>query len=356
LKKYELVMQWVKNSISDGQLTPGDKLPSETELISKFNISRNSIRQAINTLIREEIVESRKGIGTFILRKNSRKSYDIGFVCYQMSSYIFPKIISGCNKIIQKNGYNLIINESFYDVDIERQILNNLLNKNVEGLILIPMETREGRNNSDLLKVFEEKNIPVILLDNYFPEQAFATIALDDFNAGRKAAEFLWEKNHRNIGVIYSSDYYPKRQRLKGILSYFNERSFPIEAENIIELENQGSGIKNYRKIKSSIQYKSTYPTAFVCSSDDEAVILMHCARKLGFDIPKNLSVISFDNSDISNFSNPRLTTLNHPSAYMGELAANLLLSWLNYPEIKMNSKTLINSYVVNRESVLKLK
>jgi GntR family transcriptional regulator of arabinose operon len=355
MKKYELVKNWVLDSIEKGYLAPGDKLPSESELINKFGISRNSVRQAINELIRAECVESKRGIGTFILRRQMRKNYNISFLCYRTSSYIFPKIIHGCNKVIQKSGFHLLINESWYDLDVERQILKSLLKNRIEGMIITPVEGKGNQNNLDLLLEFEHKGIPVLLLDNYFPKQDLASVALDDYKAGRMAAEYLWERGHRNIGVIYSTDYYPKRLRFEGIQSFLLEKGTSINPEHIIELPDQGSGIRIYRKIKSSLVNKKTFPTAFICSSDDEAIILIHNAKKMGLNVPECFSVISFDNSDTSNYSHPRLTTMNHPSEYMGELAASLLINRLNYPEIKMKSQTLIESYVVKRDSVADL-
>lgn len=78
----------------------------------------------------------------------------------------------------------------------------------------------------------------------------------------------------------------------------------------------------------------------------------MYRARHHGIGIPGDLSVISFDNSEPAKFSHPQLTSMNHPSEYMGELAATLLLNCIYCREEPLRTRTVIASSVVRRDSV----
>jgi DNA-binding LacI/PurR family transcriptional regulator len=100
---------------------------------------------------------------------------------------------------------------------------------------------------------------------------------------------------------------------------------------------------------------QGSVPTAIICSSDDEALMLIRQAKRAGINVPDDLSVISFDNSDLARFSHPRLTSMDHPSDYMGELAATALLSRVYHAETPVRTRSVIDSSVVNRDSVLDL-
>ncbi len=107
-KKYEAVQTFLRSKIESGVIVPGEKLPSESELMAQFGISRNAVRQAINELIKERLVESRQGIGTFCVKRTQGTSMLIAMVAFRISSYIFPRLVSACNQSIQRDGYTLL--------------------------------------------------------------------------------------------------------------------------------------------------------------------------------------------------------------------------------------------------------
>jgi GntR family transcriptional regulator of arabinose operon len=352
VKKYETVKAWIKSNIDSGLIVPGEKLPSETELMARFGVSRNAVRQAINELGSEKLVESKHGIGTFCLRRIQGKTMMIGLVCFRSSSYIFPKIIHGCNKVVQKNGYHLVLNESWYDINNERNILLALSSNKVDGIIITPIQSDTDKNNGELLRKIEESGIPVVLLDNRYPDHSFTNVVLDDYQAGIEAARYLWNCGHRSIGILYSFNYRPKLQRKEGALRFLAEQRTPGSEENIIGIEGQSSAKKTYGQIRDIFRKRTDYPTAFICSGDDEALMFMYVAQKHGIRVPEDISIVSFDNSEMARYSHPRLTSMNHPSEYMGELAATLLLNKIYHPEIVFNSQTVISSQLVKRDSV----
>lgn len=352
MKKYEIIKNWLQNNISTGILVPNDKLPSESELMNQFGVSRNAVRQAINELIKDQLVESRHGIGTFVVKRRNDGTSNIGLICYRTSSYIFPKIIHGVNKIIQKSGYNLLLSESWYDLNIEKALILGLRQKNLGGLIITPVQDEGVRNNAKLLRELEQKGVPVVLLDNDFPEYNFTSVVLADKNVGIEAARYVWDAGHRDIGIIYSRNYRPKILRKEGSLFFLSNQGSPLSNDRIFGIEGQSSGRKVYREIRTIVDTVAKLPTVFICSSDDEALILMYILRKKGVKVPDDVSIISYDNSQSSQFSYPGLTTINHPSEYMGELVASMLLNKINNPGIRINSRTTIDSYVVKRDSV----
>ena len=146
MKKYETVAQWVRDEISSGNLHPGDKIPSENEMTQQFGVSRNVVRKAIDLLNSEGITETMKGIGTFCRSKsvNPLETGNIGFVCFFSDSYIFPRIIKGCSQVLYREGFQLMLNQSEYDIGREREILKVLRDKKVDGIIIEPVFSGSG--------------------------------------------------------------------------------------------------------------------------------------------------------------------------------------------------------------------
>lgn len=352
MKKYETVMHWVRSGIEAGRISPGEKLPSEPELMRQFSVSRNAVRQAISELSNEGFVQSRHGIGTFCVRRVSGKTRMVGLVCMRLASYIFPRIIHGCNRVIQREGYSLLIHESWYDLNVERALLEGLRDKRVDGIIITPVEGRGGETNADLLAEMEQEGVSIVLLDNEYEGHDFTSVVLDDEEAGAKAASYLWQKGHRNIGILYSENYRPKVLRRDGAMRFLEEMGRPVRPEWLIGIEGQTSPRRTYGQIRSLFRSELRLPSAMVCSSDDEALMFMYQARRHGIGVPDDLSVISFDNSDLARFSHPRLTSMNHPSEYMGELAATLLLNSIYRRDAPARTRTVIASSVIRRESV----
>ncbi len=352
MKKYETVMTWVRENIESGRVLPGEKLPSEPELMARFGVSRNSVRQAITELIKDKLVESRHGVGTFCIRRTRDRSMLVGLVCLRVNSYIFPRIIQGCNRIMQKNGFNLLINESWYEMAQERSLLMALREKRVDGIILTPVEEDGSRSNADLVKELEDSGIAVVLFDNEYTGLDFSSVVLDDFGAGRTAAKYLWDCGHRDIGVVYSANYRPKVLRKNGVEDFLRQQDVNVRPEWRVGIEGQFSPFHTYGQIRELFHMAGTLPSAVVCSSDDEALMFMRQAQRAGVRVPDDLSVISFDNSDLARFSHPRLTSMDHPSDYMGELAATALLNRIYHADTPVRTRSVIRSAVVRRDSV----
>lgn len=356
MKKYEMIAKWVKEEIGSGNLHPGDKIPSESELTKKFSVSRNAVRQALDLLSKEGITETLKGIGTFCRSKsvNNQHSMNIGFICFFSDSYIFPKMIQGCSKILFNEGYQLMLNQSEYNLKKEREILQKLREKKVDGIIIEPVYSGSGESNIDMLINIQEEGIPVILLDNEFPQHNFSSIRMDDQTGGFQAAEYLWNMGHRDIGIFYQQDYLAKIRRKEGALQFLKSRG--MDSENIMQIGFTGQGEKStaYKMARQIFQSQSI-PTAFICSNDEDALHLIRLAEKKGYQVPGDISIISFDNSETAQLEQISLTSFEHPSAYIGHLAAKALLEQIQNPEIGIKMNTVIAPRLLKRKSVKKL-
>ena len=353
MKKYELVESWIRESISESRIAPGERLPSESQLCAQFSVSRNAVRQAIHNLSHDGWVESVKGVGTFCRSRvsDSRLTTNIGFVCFFTGSYIFPEIIRGCDRVLYKRGFHLILNQSEYDLEKERTILESLERKRVDGIIIEPVFDG-GRSNASLLERLSAEGTAVVLIDSYFPEREFSFVALDDRLGGEKAASFLWEKGHRKIGIFYQNDYQVKILRRQGAAEYLEAQGAAVRDEWIVGFRGQGPASEARAAAARFFDEADELPTAFVCSNDEDALQLIREAERRGIRVPEDLSVIGFDNSSIAELEQVSLTSVHHPSFSMGEAATTILLDKILRPELHFVTRTIISPTLIERNSV----
>ncbi|WP_298002238.1 substrate-binding domain-containing protein [Oceanispirochaeta sp.] len=350
--KKQMVADWVKKSIRSGVIQPGDKIPSESEITERFGVSRGSVRQSIQILVTEGILESRQGIGTFVCNAPRSESSTLAFVCYRNYSYIFPEMIHGFNSVLQRNRRRMILGETRYGLDLERKILLDLIENGVSGIAITPVEGDQGQNNLELFEKIENRGIPIVLLDNDLGCDQLDSVVQDDFLGGRQAGDTLINQGHRRIGIVYSTNYHPKLQRMKGVKNALNSVGLELESRHIVGIKGQSSARRAYLQIRNYVYNSKNLPTAFVCSSDDEALMLMRNLKRRGMKIPEDVSIISFDNSEISRLSRPTLTTMDHPSMHMGELAANVLIGRLAISGFRTHTRIVVEPNLISRKSI----
>jgi GntR family transcriptional regulator of arabinose operon len=354
MRKRQLVEAWIRSRIDDGALMPGEKLPSESQLCDQFGVSRNVVRQAIANLAREGLVESTRGVGTFCKAHlpASVLSTNIGVVEYFISSYIYPEIIRGCYHTLSRRGFALLVNQSEYNLEQERAVLTALRKKKVGGIIIAPIYGAGDHSNALLLEEMQAEGTAIVLCDDYYPGRSFSSVTLDYHACGEAAAAHLWHHGHRKIGIFYQKDFLVKATRMKGVLEYLGRMEAPVRPGWIIGFNGQGPNGEAPAAAERFLKTAKELPTAMVCGNDEDALRLIEAAEHRGLQIPHDLSVVGFDNSQIAQMEKISLTSVDHPSFEIGERAASILLDRILHPEIRLVTRTVISPALVERSSV----
>ena len=124
--KYQNLINYIQEQISDGQLGPGEKVPSENQLSEQFHISRQTVRKAIGTLEEDGLVQRIRGSGTYVSfdrRKNLEQRNSIAVVTTYVDSYIFPRILQGMQNTLFESGFSVQIYFTNNTLDREKSIL-----------------------------------------------------------------------------------------------------------------------------------------------------------------------------------------------------------------------------------------
>ncbi|NLK22400.1 MAG: GntR family transcriptional regulator [Epulopiscium sp.] len=352
--KYIKVKEFIKKYIADGELKNGDKLFSEHELANKFQISRHTVRKAIGELINEGWLYQIQGKGTFVASTDGmkkKKTKLIGVVTTYLKDYIFPSIIYGIDEILSKEGYTILLGHTNNEFQKERDCLLNMLSNDLEGLIIEPTKSILPNPNLDIYKKFKAKNIPIVFIHAYYNQINSSYVIEDDILGGYLATKHLMDKGHRNIVGIFKSDDMQGHARFQGFVRAHRERDIDINEDAVIWYSSQDRDIlfSDYRYFNQSINKEKKY-TGIICYNDLIAMEIIKLFKSQGLDVPKDYSIVGFDNSELAQQGEIKLTTVAHPKEVLGRKAASNLISQLkgnqNIMQDRIEPKLMIRNSV----------
>ncbi len=343
ISKYVELMNWLEKQIINGTLVFGDKIPSENELGEKFSISRQTVRQATSVLESRGLLERRRGSGTYVKytetdKENIFKSAKtIGVVTTYLNDYIFPEIVRGIDKTLEKQGYFVQMSLTYNNTEKEANILNNLLVKDIEGLIIEPAKTGLPNVNVDIYKKIQEKEIQFIFINTSHAGLDIPCISMDDYACGKEAVKYLLKNGHRNIGGVFKIDDMQGRVRYAGCVDALREEKISCADNNLIWYTTEDKDESFFNHFQDRILRISEECTAMVCYNDEMALKIIKILYSVGKTVPNDFSLISFDDADIDlqiKFG-IGLTTFAHPKEDLGKTAAKTLLKLMRHEQME---------------------
>ena len=149
----------LKRQIMSGEIRPGDKISSENVLAKEYDISRQTVRKAIDILRNEGFLYAEHGRGTFCsdMIKQEGNSGNIAVVMTYLSDYIFPYIIRGIDEVLEKEEYSILLKSTHNYRKVEAKCLEELVKKNIDGLIIEPSKSQIAFKNHDIFLFLQIK-------------------------------------------------------------------------------------------------------------------------------------------------------------------------------------------------------
>ncbi len=347
--KYAIVQEWIKSEINKGSYKNGEKMLSENELMEKFNFSRQTIRLAISNLENQGYLEKIKGSGTYVRIKggsSNKETRNIGVIITYLDEYIFPEIIKGIENVLSENNYNITLGITYNKVEKETSILNSLINKKVDGIIVEGTKSAIPNPNKEIYAQFK-KNIPCVFINGNYPDLDIPLCSMNDVEGGHMAANYLIERGHKKIGAVFKSDDIPGHRRYEGFMRAMHKHSIVIDEKNILWYTTEDLEYLFKGDADSILLKRFEGCTAIVCYNDQMALNVIRFLERNNIKPFDDVSIIGFDNSTLSKFLD--LTSIDHMKYDLGALAAEALIK-----QIKTGEKTgaKIKTEIIERASV----
>ncbi len=265
------------------------------------------------------------------------------------ASQIIPQVLDAVNRTLIRNGYNLMIANLDRDESSERHILDLAFGGTVRGALILSSQLPVVANRS-----LAEAGLPIVSLLLDMSDTAVPSIVTNDRQAVREVARELLALGHRRFFYIAGpTGNYHDIERYAGLVEALQEAGLSEEyvTRSGGELSFQ-FGFETGLRAAEEFSTLTEKPTAVVATSDDMAISFMSRVQKMGWRVPEDLSIVSFDGSPVCEYCAPPLSTIEQPMEALGETAAELLIRWMADIERPEESRIVIPSRIIRRESI----
>lgn len=270
----------------------------------------------------------------------------IALVLPEINTFFTPGLIRGINKAIATSNYSLITFLSNDSYKREKEIIRQCLSWAVEG-VLISL-SNETHDLSHLAPLSQAK-IECVILDKTLENEKYPSVVIDSVDASYQAVSHLIEEGHRNIlGIFGNPALNISQNRLKGYKKALHENNIPLLEENIIFVDKS----PNLDFILPPILYHNKKLTAIFTMSDELLAKSIYHLAKLGYSIPKDISIISISDGIYPYLVHPQISHIKDSGNKMGKLAASVLLNRIEGNIEDQNSRIISKTKLIRLESI----
>ena len=261
-----------------------------------------------------------------------------------ISNPFFSLILQGIEDTAQRRDYSVLVGDTQNDECREERYALMLKSKEADGLIFLGHRLPEAA--AALARAATPNCAPIVNGCEFNPRLGVPSVHIDNAQAASDVVHLLHDLGHRRIGVVTGPLASPlSRDRLRGATTTARRRG-AVELIVVNGDFSVPSGIEAARQMFSN----GKPPTAVFCFNDEMAMGELEVARERRLRVPKDLSVVGFDDIRFAQYTQPSLTTISQPMRAIGEGTVRVLLAIIEDPTVTPESVTLSHS-LVTRES-----
>lgn len=255
----------------------------------------------------------------------SQRSHMVGVLIPTLDYALYARLVGAANARFSSAGLSTLIATFDYDLDAEVREARLLLERGAEALVFVG-----DHHRPELFDLLDQSDVPFVNTYVFDSESSHPMVGFNNAEAAAKIARHLVHLGHRDVCVIsgVTKDNDRTTKRLEGIQSELSQHGVVLSDKMI---EERTYSISAGRKACALLLSRNDpRPTAIICGNDVLAMgALIECNAQ-GLDVPNDVSVVGFDNLELSVHSNPPLTTIDVPAEEMGASAADYILGKLS--------------------------
>ena len=335
--QYRIIRE-LQRRIVVGRYPVGQRLPTECLLADEFEVSRGTVRRALQRLTDSGAVERRPGVGC-VVRSAAEELEDghrsVVFL-YPESTLLNARTISAMEQSAFRHGADFGLFAIPPEPETVRRTVERLKRLGTTGIVFIPfIRNNYSDVNNRLLDLFEAYELRCVVIDTPVTRADLIRgdfVRQDDYGAMRELVKRLIRRGYRRFASIrVFASVYSASRRLQGLVDELNARQLPVSPElhrviDDVPLPEQG------RKQLREILALPEPPDAVLCSYDIIAMNVLDELKKLGRRVPEDIAVAGFGDTD---YYSPlfELTSVRQPMAEIGTRAVEFLLE--NRPAVR---------------------
>ncbi|WP_017814932.1 LacI family DNA-binding transcriptional regulator [Paenibacillus shenyangensis] len=326
----------MKASIFDVAKRSGLSVVTVSRVLNGADTVREKNRQKVLDAIKE--LDYRPSAAARSLARG--RTGTIGLIVTTLHDSFFDSVAKEINDALALQGYYLAISVSSGFGNKESHYL--IQEDRVDGLILLsPLE--EDRFVAELKK----RNIPYVLIDNQLQENNSASISVDNFSGGYEATRHLLELGHREIAHLSGQEVFlSTRERRQGFLWAMKEAGIEPFA-----MEQGVYGVEFGYETAQRWLKSGKLPTALFAGDDHMAIGFINALMREGIQVPRDMSVIGYDDQMLASQLHPLLTTMRQPADQIGLAAVDILLRKMANQNKRMNGIKLKPELIIRQST-----
>lgn len=346
--------------IAAGKYAATGRLPSESQLVKQFKVSRPTVARALRDLTISGVIERKAGSGSYLKDKSGANSTtrQIGLLIPGLgTTEIFEIICGELASLARRSEYTLLWGGSSHprmDQDGSREhareICEQFIERRVTGVFFAPFELTVGKDeiNRDIANHFSDAGIPLVLLDRNlvpFPQGGhYDLVGLDNVAGGYLIAEHLIKLGCQRIAFVSRPLSAPTvERRMAGAREALEKREVELYPDWI------QIGDPQDEKFVCSLMAGKRWD-AFICANDLTAAQLIRTIEKNRFHVPRDVRVVGFDDAKYATLVSVPLTTIQQPCREIAIVAFEAMLGRIADPTLPPRN-ILLPPRLVVRES-----
>lgn len=275
----------------------------------------------------------------------SGKSFTIGLVIADISNPFFANIARVVENEARKHGYTVIYGSSDEDAAKSSDLINVLINRQVDGLIIVSSENSEKQ----VYKLIDQ-NIHFVLLDRHFPEINTDFVSTNNYKASFDAGNHLIKMGYKNIGLIaYKSRLFHMQERIRGYMESLDTNKLPFNKKWLQQVSFSNVNTEVESAIDKMLSADQPIE-AVIFSTYSLAVNGLKYIKKLGMKVPDDLAIISYGQTEVFDLYSCSISYLLQDMEKLGKSAVDILIKKIKNPKESIK-QILIDAKLVKKES-----
>ncbi|MFB5678139.1 LacI family DNA-binding transcriptional regulator [Paenibacillus terreus] len=328
-------------SIKDVAQRAGVSVTSVSRVLNGEKYVSKALLEKVNRVI-EELNYSPSHIARSL---KSQKTSIIGIIVPNLTNQFSSTILSNIEETASAKGYNLLVGNIAESLEKELKYLRIFQNMRVDGIIVM-----HQKFDDRILDFFAGASMPILFSSVKAPSSTYLSVMIDDYQAAFDTTEHLIQTGHVNVAYLGGDldDITSGLNRYRGFLDAMKKHGLEQD-ERFVKFGDYK--LPSGHRLMEEIIRQDELPTVVFAASDDMAVGALNCALDYGLQVPKDISIVGFDGSRITELVRPAITSMEQPVEELGRKSVDYMHQLIVNPEFTFDSDIILQHRLVVRES-----
>lgn len=255
---------------------------------------------------------------------SSNRTKTLGVVVPTITNPVFATVTKGIQDYARGQGYSIILGNTDYNEENEKELIRLFQEKRTDGVIL-----NGPWRDASIVSMMKRIRLPFVITWQEIPDKDVSYVAFDNFKSAYQVVEYLINLGHRSIGMIAGKFSVSQRARMRwlGYRKCLKDYGLVYDSKLVVQ---KAYTFREGKEAMANLLMLSKPPSAIFCGNDILAIGAIAGAKEKNLKIPWDISIVGFDDMEVSAYCDPPLTTIAVPAYEMGQMAAKVLIENLS--------------------------